>query len=240
MSTAKTGRGCVVAVDGPAGAGKSTVARAVAARLGYTYVDTGAMYRAVALLALRHRIPPDAVSQLLACLDEVELRLQPEAPGRPNRIFLGDEDVTEAIRRPEVNAYVSEVAQHGAIRERLVALQRQWAREGGIVMDGRDIGTVVLPDADVKVFLVADVDVRAERRWKELREKGHEVDFEEVRRQLIARDAHDRTRAESPLRQAEDAVVIDTSHMEIPAVVDEILRLCKERGGAGDCEAERL
>lgn len=239
MSTARTGRRCVVAVDGPAGAGKSTVARAVAARLGYTYVDTGAMYRAVALLALRHRIPPDAVSDLLARLEEVELRLEPEAPGKPNRVYLGDEDVTEAIRQPEVNALVSDVAKHAAIRERLVALQRAWAQDGGIVMDGRDIGTVVLPDADIKVFLVADVDVRAERRWKELRAKGHDVTFDEVRRQLIARDAHDRTRAQSPLRKADDAVVIDTSSMDIPAVVEEILHLCQARDQHGEGGVER-
>lgn len=239
MPRARTGRRCVVAVDGPAGAGKSTVARAVAARLGYIYVDTGAMYRAVALLALRHRIPPDAVSQILARLDEVEIRLEPAAPGEPNRVYLDGEDVTDAIREPEVNAHVSEIARHAAVRERLVALQRAWAREGGIVMDGRDIGTVVLPDADVKVFLVADVDVRAKRRWRELLDKGHAVTLEEVRRQLIARDVQDRTRAESPLRKADDAVVIDTSDMDIPAVVDEILRLCRERTARGEAGTDK-
>lgn len=226
MSIGETGKPCVIAVDGPAGAGKSTVARAVAARLGYIYVDTGAMYRAVALLALRHCIPTSDAAGLLAVLERSELRLAPQTPGEPNRVFLGDEDVTEAIRLPEVNAKVSQVAQHAAVRERMVALQRQWARDGGIVMDGRDIGTVVLPDADVKVFLVADIDVRARRRWDEMQAKGLDVTYDAIRRQLQERDQHDATRQESPLRKAVDAVEIDTSHKEIPAVVEEILKLC--------------
>lgn len=220
-------RDCVIAVDGPAGAGKSTVARAVAARLGYVYIDTGAMYRALTLSALRHDVACNDVPGLLRLLDSVEIRLVPQGAGEENRVFLGDEDVTAAIRQPEVNRKVSQVAAHAALRHKMVEMQRRLAEKGGVVMDGRDIGTVVLPNADVKVFLVADLNVRAQRRWEELTAKGHDVTLAQVRQELAERDERDTTRGEAPLRKAEDAVVIDTTKKSVEDVVEDILRLCR-------------
>lgn len=224
-------RACVVAIDGPAGAGKSTVARAVAARLGYVYIDTGAMYRAVTHLALESRVAPCDAMGLLRLLETAEIKLTPQAGLAPNRVYVNGQDVTEAIRRPEVSRHVSEVARHPAVRARLVELQQALAKAGGVVMDGRDIGTVVLPDADVKVFLVADAYVRARRRWQELREQGHDVTLEEVQRELLQRDRQDETRSVSPLRKAPDAVEIDTSALSVDEVVERIVALCRRAGG---------
>lgn len=226
MSNQRQKKACVIAVDGPAGAGKSTVARAVAARLGYVYIDTGAMYRAITLLSIRHNVAPSDVEKLLELLQHAEIRLIP-VEGR-NRVLLNGEDVTELIRLPEVSQRVSAVAQHARVRQVLVQIQRELAKEGAVVMDGRDIGTVVLPDADVKVFLVADPRVRATRRWEELQQKGYQIPFEQVYDELLARDHFDQTRTESPLRKAPDAIEIDTSQMCIDEVVDTILELCEK------------
>lgn len=217
---------CVIAIDGPAGAGKSTVARAVAKRLGYVYVDTGAMYRALTLLALRENVSPDDPVRLQTLVERAEIRLAPQGTG--NQVYLNGEDVTEAIRLPEVNDIVAQVASHAPLREHMVEMQRRLAADGGVVMDGRDIGTVVLPQADVKVFLVADITVRAERRWKELQRKGHIVSLQRVRDDLQARDQHDTSRLESPLQKAPDAVEIDTSGKSIDRVVEAILALCRQ------------
>lgn len=216
----------IIAIDGPAGAGKSTVAREVARRLGYTYIDTGAMYRAVALCALRTGCSPDdaeAVSQLAEAYD---IRLEPAAGGAGSvRVFLNGEEVTDAIRAPEVTAQVSAVAAHAGVRRRLVDLQRAMAEGGRVVMDGRDIGTVVLPHADLKIFLDASPEERAKRRFNELRSKGFEVSLNEVSTALAARDQKDSSRGIAPLRPAEDAVRIDTTQKEAAAVVDEIIEL---------------
>lgn len=221
-------RKLVIAVDGPAGAGKSTVARAVADRLRYIYIDTGAMYRALTLAALRWGVPFDDARGLAVLLREAEIRLVPTDSGG-NRIFLGEEDVTELIRIPAVNARVAKVAAHKAVREQMVEMQRQLAAGGGVVMDGRDIGTVVLPDADLKVFLTASAEARAHRRWEELKARGYEAELEDVQAAIVERDRNDTERSESPLRQAPDAVRIDSTGKSVEEVVEEILQLCESR-----------
>jgi len=216
----KTGnRQLVIAIDGPAGAGKSTVAKAIAQALNYTYIDTGAMYRAVALAALRSGVPLDDEQALTELAQQLHIELQP-APGG-NRVLLNGEDVTEALRTPEVGAAASPVAAVPGVRHRLVEQQRAMARRGGVVMDGRDIGTVVFPDADVKLFLTASAEERAKRRWLELQAKGFRQSLEEIRRSLEERDRRDAERAVSPLRKADDAVEIDTTDKS----VDEVVRL---------------
>jgi len=219
-----------IAIDGPAGAGKSTVARKVAAALGYVYVDTGAMYRAVALRCLELGVDvsdPEAVARAARAM---EVRLEP-AGGEP-KVFVDGADVTEAIREPRVGEAVSLVAQVPEVREVLVELQRRMGERGGIVMDGRDIGTVVLPSADVKIFLTAAEEERAARRHAELVARGERVAYEEVLDALRRRDALDRTRAVSPLVKADDAVEVDSTGRPVESVVAEILELCRERGGA--------
>ena len=217
----------MIAIDGPAGAGKSTVARKVAAALGYLYIDTGAMYRALTLAVLRAGVPVDDPAAVAAAVAGVRIRLEPSPAG--NRVFLDEEDVTAAIRSPEVSAAVSQVAAIPEVRRRLVTLQRQLAAEGGVVMDGRDIGTVVLPHADLKVFLTADLEERARRRYLELQAAGHGLDLEEIRSNLEERDRLDTGRAVSPLRIADDAVIIDTTDRPVERVVAEVLRLCRRR-----------
>jgi len=217
----------VIAIDGPAGAGKSTVARKVAAALGYLYIDTGAMYRALTLAVLRAGVPVDDPAAVAAAVAGVRIRLEPSPAG--NRVFLDEEDVTAAIRSPEVSAAVSQVAAIPEVRRRLVTLQRQLAAEGGVVMDGRDIGTVVLPHADLKVFLTADLEERVRRRYLELQAAGHGLDLEEIRSNLEERDRLDTGRAVSPLRIADDAVIIDTTDRPVERVVAEVLRLCRRR-----------
>ena len=217
----------MIAIDGPAGAGKSTVARKVAAALGYLYIDTGAMYRALTLAVLRAGVPVDDPAAVAAAVAGVRIRLEPSPAG--NRVFLDEEDVTAAIRSPEVSAAVSQVAAIPEVRRRLVTLQRQLAAEGGVVMDGRDIGTVVLPHADLKVFLTADLEERVRRRYLELQAAGHGLDLEEIRSNLEERDRLDTGRAVSPLRIADDAVIIDTTDRPVERVVAEVLRLCRRR-----------
>lgn len=219
-------RPLTIAIDGPAGSGKSTVARQVAAALGYTYVDTGAMYRALALAALRRGVPATdegALSRLLAALD---IRLAPGSDGRPS-VWLDGEEVTEAIRSPDVDRTVSTVAQHPGVRRLLTQLQRTLAADGGVVMDGRDIGTNVLPQAEVKVFLTASLEERVRRRHAELVARGTNIPVAELTAQLARRDEADREREIAPLRQAADATVIDSTGMTAADVVAAILRLCR-------------
>ncbi|MFS8581798.1 MAG: (d)CMP kinase [Limnochordales bacterium] len=219
-------QGLVIAVDGPAGAGKSTVARRVAAALNYLYIDTGAMYRAIALAVLEEGVGPDdgaAVERLARGLD---VELVPSAAG--NRVLLGGRDVTERIRAPEVSAAVSQVAALPGVRRRMVQLQRRLAAGGGVVMDGRDIGTVVFPDADVKVFLTASAEERARRRWLELRAAGHAPSLDDIRANIESRDRLDSTRDVAPLRKAEDAVEIDTTDKTVDEVVDQVLELVRK------------
>ncbi|MCS7025506.1 MAG: (d)CMP kinase [Bryobacteraceae bacterium] len=219
----------VVAIDGPAGAGKSTVARRLAQRLGFLYIDTGAMYRAVALWALRNGTDFDDVHRLeqLACAAQVSL----ENGGR--RVLLNGEDVSSAIRTQEISDGASKVSTVAGVRRALVEKQRQMAAEQSVVMEGRDIGTIVFPNADIKVYLDASVAVRAERRLKELFSRGIETTREEVEKEIRERDERDRTRAASPLMQAPDAVYLDSSGLSIEEVEEAILKLIRERTANG-------
>ncbi len=216
-----------IAIDGPAGSGKSTVARLVAERLGYTYVDTGAMYRAVAYRCLRDGVDPadgDAVTALAR-----RLAMHFEADDQGRRLIVDGEDVSRAIREPEVARLSSPVSAFPGVRERMVELQQAMAAEGGVVMEGRDIQTVVLPDAEVKVFLTASPEERAKRRHRELLERGEDVSLDEVKRQIEARDLRDSSRALAPLRKAADAVEIVTDGMTIEEEVSRIVSLARLR-----------
>lgn len=216
----------VVAIDGPAGAGKSTIAKLAAERLGYAYIDTGAMYRSVAWRFLQTGQPFDEafISQLA---NTMVIQFRPEA--RVNRVFVDGQEVTDAIRSAEVTANVSRVAAIGAVREAMVAQQRRMGDAGGVLMDGRDIGTVVFPNAQLKIFLTASVEERAQRRYKELLAKGEQVDLAQLQQDIADRDKQDSERAIAPLRQAEDALLLDTSHMNIEQVTEKIMQLVEER-----------
>ena len=216
----------VVAIDGPAGAGKSTIAKLVAEKLGYAYIDTGAMYRSVAwkFLQTGKDFDEDRISTLAKTM---VIEFKPEAS--VNRVFVDGAGVTEAIRSTEVTANVSRVAAIGAVREAMVAQQRRMGESGGVLMDGRDIGTVVFPKAQLKIFLTASVEERALRRYKELRAKGQDVDLAQLKEDIASRDKQDSERAISPLCQAEDALLLDTSHMNIEQVTAKILQLVEEK-----------
>ena len=213
----------IVAIDGPAGAGKSTVARAVARRLGLAYLDTGAMYRALTWLALQRGVDPSDGPSLAALARNVPMAIEPT--GDRDRVRVDGEDVTEAIRLPEVSARVSEVSAHPGVREEMVAAQRAVLSSGDWVSDGRDVGTVVCPGADLKVFLTASLEERARRRRAELAARGVELDEPTVLEDVRRRDHLDTTRHTSPLRVAPGAVVIDSSDLEADDVVQQIIRL---------------
>ena len=216
----------VVAIDGPAGAGKSTIAKLVAEKLGYAYIDTGAMYRSVALKFLQtgKDFNEAFISQLAQTMI---IEFKPEAS--VNRVFVDGVEVTDAIRSAEVTANVSRVAAIGDVREAMVAQQRRMGESGGVLMDGRDIGTVVFPNAQLKIFLTASVEERALRRYKELVAKGQDVDLAQLKKDIASRDKQDSERAISPLRQAEDALLLDTSDMNIEQVTAKILQLVEEK-----------
>lgn len=214
--------GRVIAIDGPVGAGKSTVARALARRLGFRYVDTGAMYRSVAWAATRRGTPLGDEAAVSALAGTVDIQFVPGGAGQ--RVLVDGEDVTEPIRRPEMSEASSVVSAYAAVREAMVALQRRMGATGDVVMEGRDIGTVVFPDAQVKVYLNASLDERAGRRFRELQERGEPVTFAEVRRSLEERDRRDSTRAHSPLRVAPGAIVVDSTGRTVADVVEEIVR----------------
>lgn len=207
-----------IAIDGPASSGKSTVAKLLAQDLGYTYLDTGAMYRCATLLALRNHWTDRDIPLLLQALEETPIAFQKAADGS-QLVFLGEEDVTLAIRQNDVTQHVSWVSAVAAVREELVAQQQRIAQAGGIVMDGRDIGTVVLPKAELKIFLIASVEERAERRYKENLSKGIPTDLEELKKEIAARDYKDSHRAVSPLKAAEDAITFDTTGVSIEGVL---------------------
>ena len=202
-----------VAIDGPSGAGKSTVARAAAARMGYVYVDTGAMYRAVGLAVCRRGISGEDADGIAAVLPEIDIRLAYQDGAQ--HVLLNGEDVSDAIRTPEIAYYASKVSAVPAVRQFLLEAQRDMAKKGNILMDGRDIGTVILPDAPVKIFLTASAETRAERRYLELIGKGQQVTRESVLHDVVERDRQDMSRAVAPLKQAEDAVLLDTSKMTL-------------------------
>jgi len=214
----------VVAIDGPAGAGKSTVAQLAAKALGYIYIDTGAMYRAVAWKALEQK-GEVTDEKIIEVVKDIEVVLSYK-DGK-TQVFVNGTDVTSAIRTPEVTAIVSNVAKLAPVREKMVELQRQMAKNGAVVMDGRDIATNVLPDADVKIFLTASIEERARRRWQELKDKGYAVDFEELKQEISQRDKADSEREISPLVKAADASLLDTTGLSIEQVVKSILDACR-------------
>lgn len=219
----------VVAIDGPAGAGKSTIARAVAGRLGYVYIDSGAMYRAVALWALRNGIAPDDSHKL----DELARHARIEFAAGALTVLLNGEDVSLAIREPEVSDAASKVSALPGVRRAMVDAQREMAAGTSVVMEGRDIGTVVFPDATIKIFLDANPEVRAERRAEELRGKGMDVGAQSVAQEMADRDRRDRTRTESPLVQAPDAIYVDTTGLSIKDVEEAVLRIIRGRVSNG-------
>lgn len=203
----------VIAIDGPAASGKSTTAKQLAKKLKYIYIDTGAMYRACGLCTLLQNISLDDEVALKEMLDKISIRIEYEEDG--NKIFLNEEDVTERIREADITKLSSEIAVIEVVRKKMVELQRKMGEDGGVIMDGRDIGTVVFPKADFKFFMIADVRTRSLRRWDEAKEKGEVIPLEEIEKELIWRDKNDTTRKISPLKQAEDAISVDTSKMSI-------------------------
>ncbi|MCR5176358.1 MAG: (d)CMP kinase [Anaerovibrio sp.] len=214
----------VVAIDGPAGAGKSTVAQLAAKSLGYTYIDTGAMYRAVAWKTLQQN--QEVTDELIVdIVSDISVVL--EYKGGKTFVYVDGKDVSGEIRTPEVTGIVSQVAALRPVREKLVELQRNMATQGGVIMDGRDIATNVLPNADIKLFLTASIAERAQRRYDEMKAKGYDVDMDQLKKDIAARDKADSEREISPLVQAEDAELIDTSDMSIDEVVQAILDRCR-------------
>lgn len=217
-----------IAIDGPAGAGKSTLARQLAKKLGFLYVDTGAIYRTVALAVLRAGIAPEDADKVSALLETLEIRMD-YGPDGEQRMFLDGEDVSQAIREHQVSGLASKVSAIPAVRDFLLEFQRRQAREHSVVMDGRDIGTVVLPQADVKIFLTAAAQARAERRLLELQQRGQQAEFETILRDIIQRDDLDEHRPIAPLRRAEDAELLDTTHLNLEQSLEELLRMVKEK-----------
>jgi cytidylate kinase len=218
-----------VALDGPGGAGKSTVAKAIAKKYGFTYVDTGAIYRTLGLFVRRAGADPhspEAVEPLLPWIN-IEIRYSPDG----QRMLLNGEDVTGLIRSPEISMYASAVSALPAVRAFLLDMQRSLAASTDVVMDGRDIGTVVLPGAEVKIFLTASIDERARRRYEELKEKGDAQSLEEVRADMLRRDKNDTERAVAPLKQADDAVLVDTTELGFDEAVEAVSKIIREKTG---------
>lgn len=216
-----------IAIDGPAAAGKSTVAKIVAEQLGYIYIDTGAMYRALTYKAINHNLNLEDEKSLINMLNETVIELFPGEQGQ--LIFLDNKDVTKEIRSSEVTNLVSIVSKHKLVREEMVRRQQMFAVNGGVVMDGRDIGSHVIPTAEVKIFLLASVDERAIRRHKENVLKGYESDLEQLKQEIAARDKLDSEREIAPLKKADDAIEMDTTSLSINAVVEKIMELTREK-----------
>lgn len=219
-----------VAIDGPSGSGKSTLARAAAKELKFIYVDTGAIYRTVTLYVLRHNIQPRDASAVAALLPEIEINLTYDGTGL-QRMYLNGEDVTDQLRTQEVSMAASAVAAHLAVRAFLLDMQRAMAEKYDVMMDGRDIGTVVLPDANVKIFLTAGSEVRARRRWLELQQRGTPKDYDQILRETQERDSQDANRDVAPLRPAEDAVTLDTTELNLEQSLQRIIEIIRERTG---------
>ena len=214
-----------IATDGPAGAGKSSIAKAVAKKLGFIYVDTGALYRSIGVNALKHNIETTDSNSVISLLPETAVELK--YIDGTQRVFLNNEDVSETIRLPEASMAASNVSAIPEVRTFLLDLQRDMARKNNVIMDGRDIGTVILPDADFKFFLTASAEVRADRRFKELKEKGIDVDYNQLLEEIIQRDYNDSHRAIAPLKQADDAILVDSSDMTLEESIDAILSYIK-------------
>lgn len=217
-----------VAIDGPSGAGKSTMAKALAAKLGYLYVDTGAIYRTLGLFALSRGVSPSDRSGVEALLPQAVITMNYGEDGLQH-MYLGGEDVTGAIRTPEVSTAASQVSAIPAVRAFLLEMQRDMARNNNVIMDGRDIGTVVLPQADVKIFLTASPQERAKRRHAELAAKGNTDSYETVLRDILERDERDSSRAAAPLQQAEDALLFDTTDYSLEECVERLLQIVREK-----------
>lgn len=216
-----------VAIDGPAGAGKSSIAKLVAKDLSFVYVDTGAMFRTMAYYFLTNGIDTGDEEAVNEACDDILIRI--EYRDGEQHVFLGSQDVSKAIRQEEVGKNASVVAKYNKVRSKLLDLQREMARISDVIMDGRDIGTVVLPDAEAKIFLTASAEVRAERRFKELQEKGEACSLEEIKKDIIARDEQDMNREIAPLKQAADAVYLDSSDMTIEEVVAKIREIVEAK-----------
>lgn len=220
-------KGLTIAIDGPSGAGKSTVAKSLAERLGYTYIDTGAMYRSVALRVKEKGISIEdkfALKQLASSLRVVFFTEK-----KQTHVLCDGEDITEAIRTPEISRLASSISKQKGVREALVQMQRKMGKEGSVILEGRDIGTVVFPDADVKFYLDAESDERVRRRYEEMVEKGVKVDFKETEEELVQRDHNDMHRIHSPLKKAEDALFIDSTHRSAGEIVEEMVRIIKKK-----------
>lgn len=215
-----------VAIDGPAGAGKSTIAKKIAKKMDYIYIDTGAMYRAMALFFLKNGMKAEETNKISTKCKDADISI--EYVNGEQVVLLDGENVNGLIRTEEVGNMASASSVNKEVREKLVELQQKLAKSKNVIMDGRDIGTVVLPDADVKIYLTASSTVRAKRRYDELTAKGQQVDIDVIEKDIIERDHRDMTRDNSPLRQAEDAILLDSSDMTIDEVVDAIISLCKK------------
>lgn len=231
-------RRLIIAVDGPAGAGKSSSSRLLAERLGYRYIDTGALYRAVGLLAWEQGVSPEDADGLAALCNSLRLRFVPGAEGI--RLLSGERDVTSDIRKPEVSQMASKVSAHPLVRQRLLALQRDLGKEGGVVMEGRDIGTVVFPDADVKFYLDASAEERGRRRYAELQQQGTSANLAMTVQEIAERDRRDSGREHAPLRQAPDAVVIDTTTLSLAEVVLTMTDYVRNRTSGDDRREKQL
>lgn len=217
-----------IAIDGPAGAGKSTIARRVAARLGFIYVDTGAMYRAMAVYVIRHGIDQSDEAAVAEACRDIDVSISYE--GGQQQVLLNGENISNMIRTEEIGNMASALSVYGAVRQKLLELQRGLADSSDVIMDGRDIGTCILPDADTKIYLTASSHVRALRRCEELKVKGQTCNLEEIEQDIIERDRRDMNRDISPLKQAEDAVLVDTSEMSVEDVVETIIDIAGRRG----------
>ncbi|MDA3813447.1 MAG: (d)CMP kinase [Candidatus Cloacimonetes bacterium] len=215
----------VIAIDGPAASGKSTTAKQLARKLKYVYIDTGAMYRASGLCTLLQNVNLNDEAALKNMLDNISIKIEYAEDG--NRVYLNDKNVSERIREADITKLSSQIAVIRIVREKMVELQRKIGENGGVIMDGRDIGTVVFPNADYKFFMIADVKTRASRRWKEAKENGEIIPMDEIEEELIWRDENDSNREISPLKQATDAIPIDTSGMSIDEQVDMIYSVIK-------------
>jgi len=219
-----------IALDGPSGAGKSTLAKRTAEHFGFIYVDTGALYRCIGLFVFNNNVASRDKNGVIALLPKINLKMEYDGSG-VQRMFLNSEDVTEAIRMPEISVYASDVSAMPEVRAFLLKMQRDMAVKYDVIMDGRDIGTVVLPDADLKIFITADADARAKRRFLELTEKGVETSFDEVKEAMITRDKNDSERDTAPLKAAEDAVILDTTELNFEESFDAICKLVSGRFG---------
>ena len=218
----------IITIDGPAASGKSTTAKLLAKKLKYVYIDSGAMYRACGLYALNHNINLKDVKSLQQMLDKIDIKIK--YTEQDNKLYLNGEDVTFRIREADITKLSSEIAVIGIVREKMVELQRQIGKDGGVIMDGRDIGTIVFPYADFKFFMIADVKTRAKRRWEEANEKGENLNLEEIEKEIIWRDKNDTTRKISPLVKAKDAIEVDTSNMTIKEQANYLFNyICEEK-----------